>query len=133
MKNSHVAKFCLWMLISLFFSTALTAQVRPSLFVVVDFMKVQPQNHMDYLEVEQKIWKPMHQERINQGIIAGWFLYTSRHDAGGDHEADIRVTGSYKVSVMLQHCSRTGDPDGETGGLYAGKLHEGGAQSPLPI
>jgi hypothetical protein len=51
------------------------SQEGPSLFVVLDFMKVQPSQHSVYLEVEQDIWKPMHQERIHQGIIVGWFLY----------------------------------------------------------
>ena len=92
MKNSHIAKFCLWMLISLTFSTAVTAQVRPSLFVVVDFLKVQPEKHTSYLEVEQKIWKPMHQERINEGIIVGWFLYAVEFSGSDDEYNYVAIT-----------------------------------------
>ncbi len=56
-------------------ATTLSAQNIPSLFVVVDFMNVEPAKHASYLQVEQEIWKPMHQERINEGIIVGWYLY----------------------------------------------------------
>jgi hypothetical protein len=92
MKNVHFAKFCLGMMIFTFFTATVSAQVRPSLFVVVDFMKVDPQNHMSYLEVEQKIWKPMHQERINEGIIVGWFLYAVEFSGDSDQYNYVAIT-----------------------------------------
>lgn len=92
MKNLHLAKFCLWMLIFSISFTTVSAQARASLFVVVDFMKVQSQNHSDYLEVEQQIWKPMHQERINQGIIVGWFLYAVEFSGSSDEYNYVAIT-----------------------------------------
>jgi len=35
--------------------------------VVIDHMCLPEGGGTDYLEVEQKIWKPVHQEYINQG------------------------------------------------------------------
>lgn len=52
-----------------------TAQNEPAVFAIVEFMKVKPGNETKYLEVEKNIWKPLHQERINQGKITGWILY----------------------------------------------------------
>ncbi len=68
------------------------AQTMPSLFVVVDFMKVKPENHGKYLEVEQEIWKPMHLERINQGIIVGWYLYAVEFSGTTDEYNYIVIT-----------------------------------------
>jgi len=65
----------------LFFNTILfshstfSQKVQSPLYSVVDYMKVKPENINSYLELEQKIWKPMHEERIRLGIIAGWYLY----------------------------------------------------------
>ena len=92
MKNIHFAKFCLWILILSMLSVTVSAQVRPSLFVVVDFLKVQPEKHSSYLDVEQKIWKPMHQERINQGIIVGWFLYAVEFSGSDDEYNFVAIT-----------------------------------------
>jgi len=82
----------LWIIMILISSPAAYSQAIPSLFVVVDFMKVDPQNQTKYLEVEQEIWKPMHQERINQGIIAGWFLYAVEFSGEGDDYNYVVIT-----------------------------------------
>ena len=57
-----------------FLLASVPVQAAEPVYVVVEYLKVKPEDHMRYLEVEQKIWKPMHQERINQGIIASWSL-----------------------------------------------------------
>ena len=74
------------------FLTTVQSQTVPSLFVVVEFMKVKPENHSNYLEVEQKIWKPMHKERINQGIVAGWYLYAVEFSGTGDDYNYVVIT-----------------------------------------
>ncbi|MGK2860427.1 MAG: hypothetical protein ACSLE0_00710 [Chitinophagaceae bacterium] len=67
--------FSFWLMAFIFSPAESWSQNKPSLFVVADFMKVQPDKHSEYLEVEQKIWKPLHEERIRQGTIVGWYLY----------------------------------------------------------
>lgn len=44
-------------------------------FALVDFMKVDPGNEADYLRMEQVTWKHIHQQRVNQGQLLGWYLY----------------------------------------------------------
>ena len=51
------------------------AQNEPTVFAIVEFMKVKPDNEAKYLDIEKNVWKPLHQERINQGKITGWVLY----------------------------------------------------------
>lgn len=45
------------------------------LYMKVDYMRATGPQMADYLEVEQEIWKPMHQERFNRGIILSWDFY----------------------------------------------------------
>jgi hypothetical protein len=42
--------------------------------------------------VEQKIWKPMHQERINQGIIASWTLYAIEFTGSAENYNYVAIT-----------------------------------------
>jgi hypothetical protein len=62
-------------LISLGFVQSATSADTPSpIYVVVDYMKVAKDKTADYLEVE-KIWKKIHQKRVERGLINSWFLY----------------------------------------------------------
>ena len=101
-KNAVCSAF-LWAIIIFIYSTAAYSQAIPSLFVVVDFMKVDPQNQSKYLEVEQEIWKPMHQERINQGIIVGWYLYAVEFSGEGDEY-------NYVVLTLYDNAERLENP-----------------------
>jgi len=51
------------------------AQNEPTVFAIVDFMKAKPGADDKYLDIEKNVWKPLHQERVNQGKIIGWILY----------------------------------------------------------
>lgn len=67
-------------LIPLLLICLLTAPLHASqeteyLYMKVDYMRATGPQMADYLEVEQEIWKPMHQERFNRGIILSWDFY----------------------------------------------------------
>jgi hypothetical protein len=96
-----VVRIFLICLVSNFLATA-HLQTVPSLFVVVDFMKVKPEDHIKYLEVEQDIWKPMHQERIDQGIIVGWYLYAVEFSGTSD-EYNYVVISLYDNAENLEN------------------------------
>lgn len=85
-------KFIALLLFFFAFSGMIKAQeVRVAL---VDYMKVPPGAEGDYLEVEREMWKPVHQELINQGKLAGWFLYRIPYPGGtnaGYHYATVRI------------------------------------------
>jgi len=58
-----------------FVSQKVMAQENTNLFAVVELMKVEPGQENNYVNLEQQIWKPIHQERIKQGKLVGWILY----------------------------------------------------------
>jgi len=114
-----LCRLCFSMLILLISTASLYSQGIPSLFVVVDFMKVQPENHASYLEVEQELWKPMHQERINQGIIVGWYLYAVEFSGDGDEYNYVVIT-LYDKADQLENPWRDDIP----GRVHPGKSPE---------
>jgi len=79
----------------------LYGQVSPSLFIVADYMKVPPEKLNEYLQVEQTIWKPLHRQRINQGIIVGWYLYAVNF-AGTESEFNYVVLNLYDDQEHLE-------------------------------
>lgn len=52
--------------------------------IEVGLMKVKPGDEEKYLELEQKAWKPIHQERINKGNLVGWILYEVMYSGADD-------------------------------------------------
>src|SRR6476620_8223796 len=52
-----------------------TPAAAQSQFVEVDYMKVAPGQDDAYLQVEQKMWKPIHEARIKAGKAIAWYLY----------------------------------------------------------
>ena len=122
MKKNHstskaglIQRSSLLFLLLFIISATLRSQGVPSLFVVVDFMKVESQHHASYLEVEQELWKPMHQERINQGIIVGWYLYAVEFSGGSDEYNYVVIT-LYDNAEELENPWRSDIP---------GKVHPG--------
>jgi hypothetical protein len=60
------------------------AQENENLFIELDLMKVKPGDEGNYVELEQNLWKPIHRERINKGIIVGWILYQVMYTGADD-------------------------------------------------
>jgi len=83
-------------------TSSIFCQVSPSLFIVADYMKVQPGLVGEYLEVEQTIWKPLHQQRITHGIIVGWYLYAVSF-AGSGSEFNYVVLNLYDDQKNLEN------------------------------
>lgn len=52
------------------------AQENNTYFLKVDYMKAEGSQISEYLEVEQEIWKPIHEERLRRGIIKSWNFYS---------------------------------------------------------
>jgi L-rhamnose mutarotase len=68
------------------------AQNAPTVFALVDFMKVKPGNEAKYVDLEKNVWKAMHQERIKKGIITGWVLYKVLYTGSSDPYNYVTVT-----------------------------------------
>lgn len=68
------------------------AQDEPTVFAIVDFMKTKPGADEKYLDIEKNVWKPLHQERINQGKITGWILYRVLYTGSNDPYDYVTMT-----------------------------------------
>ena len=44
----------------------------------IAYMKVPPHGAEEYISMEQEIWKPVHQERIKNGKLLGWYPSAGR-------------------------------------------------------
>lgn len=59
-------------------STSVSAQDSSSnLYLKVDYFKAPTEQIGNYLHVEQELWKPVHQARLDSGIILGWSFYST--------------------------------------------------------
>ena len=47
----------------------------PKRYLQVQFMKVKPGMGAAFRALERDLWKPVHQERVNRGLILSWGLY----------------------------------------------------------
>jgi hypothetical protein len=63
-------------------------------YMEMQFMKAEPGNGGDYLRVVQELWKPVHEERVKEGLILGWGIAGLRYPGGSNREYDY-VTATY--------------------------------------
>lgn len=68
---------CLVMKYIILIFLALFAILSHAQVAVLDYMKVTPENELEYLEVEE-IWKKVHEEKVRVGLTKGWYLYKVR-------------------------------------------------------
>jgi hypothetical protein len=62
----------------------------------VDLMKIAPDRATDYYNLEREDWLPMHAQRLKDGAIKSWSLWTFRSPAGSERLADAVTTTIYK-------------------------------------
>lgn len=62
---------------ALLFAPTATAQApeAPTLYAMVDYMAVPPGGGAEYEAMEREVWKAIHEERLERGLITGWALY----------------------------------------------------------
>ncbi|MDX1477426.1 MAG: hypothetical protein R3301_06940 [Saprospiraceae bacterium] len=66
----------------------------PAQSILLDYMKVEPARESHYLRMEERIWKPLHEERLKRGVIANWGLYELLFPGGLNHPySHCTVTG----------------------------------------
>jgi hypothetical protein len=80
----------------------------------VSYMKAEPGEVGKYLNLEREIWKPIHQERMNDGKILRWSLYSVRYPGGTGHD--------YNYVTVTFHESRA-DVENPEFGTYAERAH----------
>lgn len=90
-------------LLGTFVNTGITQQAAPDPLVVsVAFMKVDPAKDEEYRRLEREIWRPMHQERIRQGLMRSWTVYAVRFPSGTKREYDYALVNTYKSVADME-------------------------------
>jgi len=73
--NSKIKNISIFILVFCMVPVLSTAQTEDPIYIQIDFMNVKQGVGAEYVAMEQEIWKPVHKERINQGMISYWGLY----------------------------------------------------------
>ena len=82
---------CSFLILSSFMLVVNQASAQ-DIYLETAYMKVEPGGDGEYMELEE-FWKPIHQERINEGNILGWFLYSVESPSGSEvHHNYVVVT-----------------------------------------
>jgi len=85
--------------------------------IVINYMKVNPGMEGDYVQSEREGWKPIHEKRIEAGVMSGWQLWRNVY-AGSDDPYQYITIDWYEG---LAHTVK-GDPEGfwenEISGLF---------------
>jgi hypothetical protein len=112
----------LYLLAALAFAWAPAAQAQQAenesatIYSQLDYMQVPPEQVGEYLSIEREIWKPMHQERANEGAIIGWQLYVVRYPGGTGHDYQ------YVTVTLYDSLTNAENPEYAT---YAQRVHSG--------
>src|SRR5262245_45318197 len=71
-------------LVALLDVTQPASSTQPPQYAFIGYMKPEYGKVRQYVELERRYWKPIHQERINRGILRSWALYGVRFPGGTD-------------------------------------------------
>lgn len=61
-------------------------------YLRIDFMKIPPGQALKYRDLESKLWKPVHQLRVDRGHISSWKLYGHHFPSGPSDYQYVTVT-----------------------------------------
>jgi len=73
-------------LVALLDNTASTGEAQIPKFAQIGFHKPEYGKALESIEMERKQWKPIHQERVNRGILNAWMLFGARYPGGTNRE-----------------------------------------------
>ena len=91
-----IAAFVLVFLAGTLIPTALTQSETKNPYVMVNYMKVDPAKEAEYAQMEIETWKPIHQQRVKDGKLLAWMLYSVRFPRGDGMEYGYLTVEEYK-------------------------------------
>lgn len=97
MRKSTIVLMVLALSVSLLLSfLPVLAQDQSPVYVELGYMKVAPNGIDEYLSVERDLWKPIHQARLQDGIITGWALYEVWYPGGTAADYNYVTVNAYQ-------------------------------------
>ena len=100
-KLKLVVLLILLVVVTGFTTITLQAQENSTLMAEVGYMKVASGHGADYVNMERNIWKPIHEERIKKGLLAGWILYRVWY-TGTDDNYNYVTVNLYKDGAGME-------------------------------
>lgn len=82
-------------LITMVSSTSMEGTPAPFEYIEVNFMKIKPGNEGAYMDVENNIWKPVHQQLVNDNSRVGWAVWQIIYPAGAGNRYQYVTTNYY--------------------------------------
>ena len=67
-------------------STQPGSSTQPPRYAFIGYMKPEYGKVGQYVELERRYWKPLHQDRVSRGILRSWSLYGVRFPGGTDRQ-----------------------------------------------
>ena len=72
-------------------------------YAIVNYVNVADGRDADYLALQQTVWKTIHQARLKDGIISGWYLYKVDNDADNRRDYDYVTVEFYDTFAKLEN------------------------------
>ena len=84
-------------------STVHAQEMSAPLYLRLDYMDVEPAGEGAYVELEQEVWKPVHEALIEAGILTSWQLYAVRLPGGTGSEYNYVTVNVYDSLTDLEN------------------------------
>lgn len=68
---------------------------KPSEFMVMNYMQVMPGRELEYLALENDIARPLHQERVEEGMMHNWRTYALMKPGGMNYKYNFATADYY--------------------------------------
>ncbi len=104
-------------LIQMVSSAGMEAAPAPFEYIEVNFMKIKPGNEGAYMDAENIIWKPVHQQFVNDKSRVGWAVWQSVYPAGAGNKYQFATTNYYADFSQLG----AADTEGSFSKVHPGK------------
>ncbi len=83
-----------------------TAQMDSTVYVIVESFKSTAGKTAEYIKAEREVWKKIHQERVKQKLILGWYFYEVQYPQGSNAAYD------YVTATFMRGLNRVESPYG---------------------
>ena len=87
-------------LIIIFVGLSASSQTNANYFAI-KYIKVDPSVESEYLRLELEVWKKIHQARVKEGVLDGWYLFRIVSPAGTSAKYNYLTIEAYNGSEKL--------------------------------